>query len=74
MIAQNNEGILPVATLSIALYVLRRSMSINTPLPLKMYTTASERMANWVTSVSLLVEYLLYSVMIGFDIRSWVFY
>ena len=32
------------------------------PLPLKMYTSASERTVNWVTLVSLLVKYLLYSV------------
>ena len=60
IIAQNKEGILLVATLSIALYVLRRFMSasdvapevsilssaletsINTPLPLIMYTSAPE--------------------------------
>ena len=72
--AQNKEGILPVATLFIALYVLLRSMSasdiapevtllssalkisINTPMPLKMYTSALERAVNWVKLVSLLVE------------------
>ena len=31
--AQNKEGILPVATLSIALYVLRRSMSASDVAP-----------------------------------------
>ena len=36
--------------------------SINTPLPLKIYTSAIEKPVNWVTLVSLLVEYLLYSV------------
>ena len=79
--AQNKEGILPVATLFIALYVFRRFMSasdvapevtilssalqtsINTPLSLKMYTSPLERTVNWVTLVSLLVEYLLYSVL-----------
>ena len=77
--AQNKEGILPVATLSIALYVLRRSMSASDFAPevavlssallnIKKYTSASEnvhlclRTFNWVTLVSLLVEYLLYSV------------
>ena len=61
MDTQNKEGVLPVATLSNALYVLCRFMSasdvapevtisssalktsINTPLPLKMYTSASKQ-------------------------------
>ena len=68
--AQKQEGILPVVTLSIALYVLRRSMSASDIGPevtvllsaLKMYTSASERTVNWVTLVLLLVEYFLYSV------------
>ena len=72
--AQNKEGILPVATLSIALYVLRRSMSARGDdffigfININKYTSASEnvhlslRTVNWVTLVSLLVEYLLYSV------------
>ena len=36
--------------------------SINTPLPLKMYTSALKKTVNWDTLVSLLVEYHLYSV------------
>ena len=82
LLAQNREGILPVATLSIALFVLRRSMSasdvapevtilssalltlINTPLPLKMYTSASEPSIGS-HPVSLLVEYLLDSVLLA---------
>ena len=70
----------PVATLSIALYVLRRFMSsqrcrarggnfIIGFININKYTSASEnvhlclRTVNWVALVSLLVEYLLYSVL-----------
>ena len=70
--AQNKEGILPVATLSIALYVLRRFMSARGGkfvigfININKYTSASVRTVNWVTLVSLLVEYLLYSVVRDF--------
>ena len=69
----------PVATLYIALYVLRRSMSASDVAPVNFvidfvninkYTSAPEnvhlclRTVNWVALVSLLVEYLLYSVLL----------
>ena len=70
MFAQNKEGIPQVAALSIALYVLPRFMSASSRggdfvigfININKYTSTSERTVNWVTLVSLLVEYL-YPVM-----------
>ena len=83
MLAHNKEGIRPVATLSIALYVLRRATYVSQRhcarggkfvigfINIDKYTSVSEnvhlslRTLNWVTLVSLLVEYLLYSVVLA---------